>query len=250
MKFYHVMGVGAALLCFAITDQAKMVEFAEDAYTAQAPEKIVAVAQEAAELVGFVGQYEVAVPKKAGIAINPWNKFAGHGRNPFTQNLFILINPQWFTNLPSSQQLFLVSRAFMDFAEGPRLWSWKLMSAVPYMFILLCGVMGALGFVVWKRLLAGYPAWMYLLLSVVLVVVLNFIVMNRVQTAILRYFRGIVSQEVIQLTVQKTGNRKAAIGALDALDKAVKGEVRRGESFFEPYSSVFENYARMLEKSS
>lgn len=119
----NFLSTKVAILLFAVTSMscqvsAKTIEFIEDVYAIQAPQEIVALAEKAAALVGFEKPYEVAVPQKAGVQINPWNKFAAYGINPKTNNPFIIINPQWFSKIPENQQLFWLSRCFITLEQG------------------------------------------------------------------------------------------------------------------------------------
>jgi len=130
MKYIRLLPV--MLFASTITIHAGMVPFTEDPYTMQASGNIVALAQRSAAIMNFEGTYEVVEPKKAGIEINPWNKFIGHGVNPQTQNNFIVVNAEWFKGIPEDQQLFLLCRSFAYFKEGS---SSSLMRMLPYIFI-------------------------------------------------------------------------------------------------------------------
>ena len=93
MKFMNRFKVVTVLFSFIFINGvcAKTVEYVEDAYTMQASKEIVKIVEKAALLVDFNDEYQVVSPKKAGIQINPWNKFLGQAINPQTKNPFIMV---------------------------------------------------------------------------------------------------------------------------------------------------------------
>ena len=109
-----------ALLCMfnVLAASAKTAEFFENVFAAPASEKLVAQGQKAAELIGYEKAVEMASPKKAGIEINPLNKFIYGQINPQTQNALIVANPEWLSLMPEEQQFFLIARALMRLKEG------------------------------------------------------------------------------------------------------------------------------------
>ena len=169
------------LSLFTVTTYPKVVEFVEDAYLKQAPQEIVNQVEKVADVMEFETIYEVAEPKKAGIQINPWNKFVAYGINPLTQNPFIIINTEWFSTIPSEQQVFLLGRAFATFAQG----------AVPggkiitYLFILFRILLILLLFwVLGKTPLAKQNIWIRFLLALILNAAASFIFMNQFEASI------------------------------------------------------------------
>jgi len=127
----------STLFCILLscTSFAKMVEFKEDISAKQAPKKIVQVAEKAAALIGLEKNYEVIEPKKMAIDLVPLNKFIRYFVNPSTKNPLIIVNTEWFSQLPESQQTFLLGRSFLLAQASPTHFSTKI-------FILLASLLG------------------------------------------------------------------------------------------------------------
>ena len=242
MKYIKILLV----LCSTLTQSTNtsVVPFTEDPYALQAPQKIVEIAEKAAAFVEFDSTYEVAIPKKAGIQINPWNKFIAYGINTKTKNPFIIINPSWFASIPQDQQLFLLARCFTVFKEG-KPFSIKV---VPYLFILLRILFILL--LIWllgKTLLSRHKKWVRIAIAWGIVYLCNSFVINNLQLKFTRYMNSRYDIHILNMAIQKTGNKDAAIKALQQFDTSIKEALKNGETFFTPYATLFENYANALE---
>jgi len=114
---YHVM-VAILLAVFVHNAHAKVIEALEDYTVSKAPQEIVDITERVANKMGFTDGYEVVIPTKAAIQLNPWNKFVVYTINPITKNPLILINPEWFSGIPSEQQDFTWP-LFFNVSTGP-----------------------------------------------------------------------------------------------------------------------------------
>jgi len=248
MKFTKINIAVSLVVCslFAHNTYSKMVEFTEDAYSMQAPQEIVDIAEKAAEFFECKDAYEVVVPKKAGILINPWNKFIGTGINPQTKNHFIVINPEWFLSIPEKQQLFLLGRNFLAIKHGTTPLSMKI---IPFLFILFTGCFVL--FIVWilgKTRLAEYKPWVKGLIAFCIMTTCNIAFMNGLQSKFLLHVAKNHDKAINEMIIQKTGDKDSAIKALEFFDSSIKSELNNGESFWAPYAMLFENYAHELKK--
>jgi hypothetical protein len=226
---------------------AKVVEYVEDAYLMQASKEMVDIAEKAAELFELNDTYEIIEPKKAGIQINPWNKFLSYGINPQTKNSFIIINPQWFASISAEEQTFLLGRAFLTFQQGFTPVSSK---ALPYVFILLRILLVFL--LIWllgKTSLANQKIWVRSLIAAGIVMIVNMGFMNQFEIQLKQHLALRHVFEIHELIVEKTSDRKAAIKALEHFDSSVNDEFRKGVTVFAPFLASFKTYANELRKN-
>lgn len=244
MKHLTSIFVFTFALTTACATQATMVEYVEDAYAVQAPQEIADVVQEAARTVNFDKSYEVVVPKKAGLHINPWNQFVSSGTNPATHNWFILVNPTWFSTLPHDQQMFLLCRSFVQANMGviP-----PIAQYIPWLFVILTWV---LVYVLYRlfgrtRLNQHNPA-VRVMIAFGILFVLNVALVNKLQVKLLDYMYRKHDNVVNMVVIEKTGNREAAIKALQTMDAEVKKGIANGETAFVPFEHVFETIAKGL----
>lgn len=234
------------LVMFSTSMQAKIVELAEDAYAQQAPENVVAIAEKAAALVDFNTPYEIAVAKKAGVEVNPSNKFIAYNINPVTKNPLILVNPEWFFKIPEDQQLFLLGRSFLILHQGTTPFTIKI---IPYLFILLSIFL--ILFLFWalgKTALKQQKPLLRALIAYGIITVCNLTFFNTLQVKTIQYFARRYDTQIHELVLKKTKDRDAAIKALEYFDSSIKNEIKNGETFWAPYENIFESYAQNLKK--
>lgn len=224
-----------------LSASAAMVEYVEDAYTAQAPDDIVAHVNDVAQHVHFEKRYEVIVPKKPGLQINPWNRFINCATNPLTHNWFIIINPVWFATLDKAEQDFLIARCFMIEKYGTNPWSMQLVKIIYFLIDLL------LVFVLYKLLgrtrLAQQKAIVRIALALGIAIAVELLITDKIENKILTYFAARHNTMIHRETVAITGNRDAAIKALNALDAGIKAEIANGEIILAPFKDTFANQA-------
>lgn len=226
--------------------RANIIPYKEDIYTQQAPQEIENLAKEAADLMEFKDGFEVVVPKKAGIEINPWNKFVSSAKNQATQNPFILVNPEWFSGIPHDQQIFLLARCFALFQENSLttfLW-------INIFFVLLSILL--LIFMYW--LLGKSPLlskkWMRALCALGITIVVELSILDNIRAHVTTYLGSRIDMNVIQKVVAKTGNKDAAIKALQYFDTSLKEAVQNGETILAPFKNNFEKYVDELRNIS
>lgn len=242
-KTYIING----LLCLMLisSNQAKIVNIAEDGYMMQAPQELEAVAEKAAGLVNFTTPYELVVPKKAAIEINPWNKFASYVINPVTKNPFLIINPEWFNKLPEDQQLFLLGRNFLLMHYGVIPTSFTM---IQYLFVFLSLLL--LLFLIWimgKTVLKNQRMWVRILLAGILVGLCEFMVLDPLEKKLKQCYGKIHDRKINKLVIEKINNKDAAIKALEYYESSIKNEIKNGETFFVPFENLFESYAQDLK---
>jgi hypothetical protein len=245
MKFFTSTAIAMSMLSSSLF-YAKIIEYVEDAYTMQAPQEVVDLVERAAQFFEFTDPYEVIAPKKAGMQVNPWNRFISYGINSQTKNPFIIVNYDWFSQIPSDQQLFLLGRNFLILKYGTIPLSMKV---VPFAFMVMSMMLIFLLFwLLGKTKLAHHSRWVRALIAWVIVVCCNIAFMNKLPIQLNQYLGRKYDAHINELAVQKTHNRDAAVGALEHFDASVKHELKSGEPFFAPYAMLFETYAKELKK--
>ena len=226
---------------------AKTVGYFEDVYAMQAPASLVAKAEKVAELVDFTADYELVVPKKAGVQVNPWNKFVAFGINPQTQNPFMVINEQWFSTMPEDQQEFFLARNLLILKHGTTPLTVKI---TPFLFSLLLMVLYLLFY--WglgHTPLATQKRWKKMVMVMCIGAICNLTFLNALQLKCIRYLSARYDQHINAMVVQKTNNKEAAIKALEYAQETITNELKNGESFWKPYATSFADYAQDLKKS-
>lgn len=244
MNLFKSVLMLAAMSTFAV--HAKNVEYIEDAYTMPASPEIIEIVDKAAQLVEFNENYEVIVPKKSGMQINPWNKFISIAINPQTKNAFIMLNPAWLFAIPQEQQTFLLARSFMMQKLGIIPLSMKI---IPYFFLIFnIFFIFLLVWLLGKTQLKSYAKWVRILLALC-IVGLNTTITDAIQRRVLTYFVRQHDIEIIEKTLQITKNRDAAYQAFKYLDASIKNELQQGTNFFKPYEKLFESHVVYLKNS-
>jgi hypothetical protein len=245
MKFPHQILV---LLCTVLSQPlcATIIPYTEDIYSMQAPQEIVDLTEQAAQYFEFTDSYEVVVPKKAGITFNPWNMFTTCGINSLTKNPFILVNSDWFLQITPDEQLFLLGRNFLMLKYGTTPWNMKVL---PYAFILTSMMLIVLLFwLLGKTRLAAYHKWVRVLIAWIIVTSCNVVFTEKLSLQLSQYLAFRHNSYITNMVVHKTGDKDAAIKALELLDTSVKRKLDDGELFFAPYYTTFENQAKELKK--
>lgn len=91
--------------------------YSEGIYLSKATTDLAEKALSAASKIGYKGVFEISMAEKAGIEINPYNKFISRVINPLTKNNLIIVNPDWFNGLSSNEQEYFLVNAFAHFLE-------------------------------------------------------------------------------------------------------------------------------------
>ena len=236
----------ALTLIASLCVHAKNVEFIENIYAQQAPEQLVAQSEEVAKMLNFEIPFEVGVPKKPGVQVNPWNKFIVHGINPQTTNPFIIINQEWFSSLPEGQQKFLLARSILYLKEGTTTFPIK---AIPYIYSLLSILFTVLLYFAFGKTRLGHEKWWKrALLAYAITLAFNLAFMKSIQEAVTHYLGERYNTKISEMAIKQTGDRDAAIKAYETIDSVIKKQLQDGEVFFKPYETIFEEYAKALKK--
>ena len=238
--------LGLFCILFVKNSYAKIIELKEDFTAKQAPKNIIAIIEKVATFMDFKPDYEIAVAKKAGLQINPWNKFVTRNINPQTKNPIIIVNPKWFLKIPEAQQTFLVGRHFFFFKNGDHL----IIKTLPFIFIALRILLLIL--LIWglgKTILPNKKKWIRFLVAWCTLFVLNITIFNKLEIKTINYLNIRNGMEINEMMVQKTGDRNSAIKALEYFDASIKNEFKNDETFWTPYTSIFEKYANELKKN-
>jgi len=231
------------LLC--CTSFAKMVELKEDYTAKQAPQKIVLVVEKAASLIAFEKNYEIAEPKKTAIEILPLSKFILYAINPSTKNPVIIINTEWFSQLPEKQQIFLLVRYFLFFKEGMA-FSVKLFLLLSLLFEILLII-----FLTWALGKKGMPnkkKWLRILASIGIMIIFSLTFLNKIDQKIIYHLNKRYRLQANEMAVKKTGNRQAAIEAFEKLHRDITNEFENDKTFWAPYKTLFQEYADALKQ--
>lgn len=237
-----VMSLG---MLFAVYADGKTVEFIENGYAQQAHADIVALTEAAAAYFDFIPAYEVAIPKKAGLQVNPWNSFMNYGINPQTKNPYLVINSEWFSKFSAPEQQFLLGRAFEGFKQGT---PWYITSSF-YIFSLFSILMVFLTYwVLGFTRLREQKKWIRALIAYGIIAICNLAFMNTVHTRLVKYLGKRYDHHVIVSVIQKTENKQAAIKALDAFDASIKKDLAEGQLYWKPYENLFQEYSQSLKK--
>jgi hypothetical protein len=233
-----------ALLCSSYA-MAKAVEYAEDAYLLQSPQAIVAAAEKSAALMDYKDAYEIVVPKKPGIQINPWNKFIACGINPQTKHPIIILNPQWFNAIPEDQQTFLLCRNFATLQIGAQPFSIKVLR---YFFVVNSILLAILIFwLLGKTRLADQKKWLRALVAIGITILIELTITDKIAQKLTHHFVIQHETSIIEKVIERTHNRKAALEALKHFDASIKKELADGELFWKPFEHTFENYVKILQ---
>ena len=226
----------------------KMVEFVEDAYALQAPADIVKIVQDIAEEQHFDANYEVVIPKKAGMQINPWNKYIALGKNPKTENLFMVINPEWFfSQLTHDEQKYLITRIFWPETKSSSI----PLKAVPWIFVII-SVLSIILLTVWLgkyQKTSHLKRWWRIVIALIIMAVINTVIMSKIHLKIVEYLTVQIDRKKHELALKKTGlPKEVAITALTKLDTVIKENLKSGDLFWKPFEKVYEKQIDALKR--
>jgi len=234
------------LSLFAVNSSAKMIEFVEDAYLLPAPIEVTKIVNDIAEQKSFDENYEITSPKKSGMQINPWNKFISSGKNPNTNNIIFIINPEWFFQLNKDEQTFLITRAFIYAQIGGSSIPLKM---APWIFIIIAIFLITLITILLGRYhrLSRTKRWVRILIALAIMSALNLIIINKIQFKILGYLASNVNTNSNNLAIKKSGvTKEIAINALTKLDKVIKDNLEV-DPFWKPFEKTFEQQIQALK---
>jgi hypothetical protein len=99
-----------------------------------------------------------------------------------------------------------------------------------------------------KTKLAMYHKWVRALIAWCIMMFFNVIFTEKLSLQLSQYLAFRHNSYITKMVVHKTGDKDAAIKALELFDAAVKHELENGELVFAPYYTTFENQAKELKK--
>jgi hypothetical protein len=247
MKITKILKM-STIACVALVSfntSAKMVEYYEDVYSQQAPQELADKVAKVAEKISFAQDYQVVIPKKPGLQINPVNKIISYGINPQTKNYFVLINPEWFSTLSQEQQDFLIARSLVILENS----NWhvlpKLFTPLWLLIFLALGVFAF--FILKKKYLVGKPTWMIVLATLVPFLILDTAlgpVHDKMKLNIYRRFDAQMARMALEKLNQ---DKQVAISTFQIMDDFVKKELAEGDTFWKPYETTFGDLVERLK---
>lgn len=241
MKKYNLL---FPLLVVLGSVHADSVPYQEDVYAMNAPEDVQNLVAEVAQQAGFTGVYQVVSPKKAGIEINPWNKFIGAVINPSNGLPLVVVSSEWLNTFDREQQKAYVMSQMIKFIHG-FVHPWAKYVVI---FYLLCLFVIALVLaVIGKRLLPGRPRWQYIAGISLCCFVFNIFFALSIQTRMIAYLNSKHEVELYKKTIKLGINQELLIKSLMDYDAAIQQEVQAGEIFWKPYEGLFARYANALK---
>jgi hypothetical protein len=226
----------------------KTVEFIENPYAVQAPQALVDRVDKVAQMVNFDKPYEVAIPKKAGLQVNPVNKFINYDpSNPQTLNPYIILNPDWFLKLPEDQQTFWLARTFLRFEHGMIPLHVRI---APFLLGLLnLLIMVLLYFALARSRFASHKRWMRIVAVFAFMSICNVLFINKLHVKFIQYLGMRHDHAINEMIIEKTGDREAAIRALESFSAEIKKEVENGQTFWKPFEVFYVDYAEALKNN-
>lgn len=234
------------LTCLPLTAiNAKMVEYYEDAYAQQASPELADMVAKIADTVGFTQDYQVIVPKKAGLQINPINKMISYGFNAQTKNPLMIINPEWFSTLSQDQQNFLIARSFIALQKSNGQTLPKLFTPLWVIVFLALGVLAF--FILKKKYMIGKPTWMIVLATAIPFLIVDTVlgpVHDKIKLNIARRFDAHIAQTALEKLGQ---DKQTAIDTFARMDELVKKELAEGDTFWKAYETIFSDIAARLK---
>lgn len=224
---------------------AKMMEYYEDAYAQQAPQELADKVAKVADKITFAKDYEVIVPKKPGLQINPVNKIIGYGINPQTKNPYIIINSEWFSTLNKEQQDFLIARGLLTLENS----TWhSLPKLFTLLWIIIFFALGILAFFILKtKFMVGKPTWMIVLATVIPFFIID-TALGPVHTKINLNISHRFDVQMARMALDKLNlEKQVALDAFKKMDDFVKKELTVGETFWKPFENTFSDIIERLK---
>lgn len=235
---------GCALLLCCQTNT-KLVEYYEDAYAQQAPQELADKVAQIADKIDFTKDYEVVVPKKPGMQINPVNKIISYGINPQTKNPFLLINSEWFSTLSKEQQDFLIARSFVTLENS----SWHTLPNLftPLWLIVFFALAVLAFFVLKKKFMVDKPTWMIVLTTLIPLLIVDTAlgpVHDKMKLNSVQRF----NVQMARMAFEKIGqDKQVAIDTFQKMDDFVKTELAAGDTFWKPLENTFADLVQRLK---
>jgi hypothetical protein len=227
--------------------QARNITYTENVYMQQASPELVGLVAEVADDLDFMGNYELVEPKKAGLAVNAWNRFMWPAVNPLTKNNLIVINSEWFKDIPKDQQKYLIGACFAKINMGSHSTAMKI---APFLYSLISLLLTLLFY--WglsKTILVKYRKWIKFLIAVFIVILCELSFMDPIYEKYTNYLSIKYSVKRYESVIQKMDNKESAIKALKYLDLSIKKGLADGEEIYRAHENTYANLAKELRGS-
>lgn len=235
----------ACLALITLNAPAKMAEYYEDAYAQQAPQELADKVAKIINKIAFEKDYQVIVPKKPAMQINPVNKIISYGINPQNKTPFVLINPEWFSTLSNEQQDFLIARSLITLENS----NWHSLPKIftPLWIIIFLALSVLAFFILKKKYLVGKPTWMIVLATVIPLLIVDTVlgpVHDKMKLNIAHRFDAQIARMALEKLDQ---DKHVAISAFQAMDDFAKKELAEGDTFWKPIENTFSDLAQRLK---
>ncbi len=224
---------------------AKRVDIApsEALYLLNAPEEICQLVESVDLAINFGQNYEVTMPTKAGIEINPWNSLVSSGINPQTKNLLFVIQPDFFNSCNKDEQKFLITRAHLSIKDGikPR---WLDIFIV--IASLLLSIASSIAII---RILKtrGFSQQQAFIIAIGLTFLLRITLVKRVAVNLQNYIL-VRNTKLLNIKAQELSGttKESTISTLRKMDAFIKKDLQEGNWYWKPFESEFEKQANNL----
>lgn len=235
------------LISFFSSYSATVTEYPEDIYLVQADKETIEKANSIADKIGYQGDYQIAFPKKAGLEINPANKFISSAINPQTQIPFIVLNPDWFKALDAQEQDAFLSLAFERCISGSQS---PLSQYIVWIYALISWIIIFALFIILKKFsFIPTAKWKRFVIALLSVFAFNLVFAPKIQNSIVNYLNKKHDMKIYAAVIAKGTDRKVIINALQKFDKAIMQELENGQLFWQPYKGKYPEYIRILSNN-
>ena len=107
----------------------------------------------------------------------------------------------------------------------------------------------SLFFALGKTSLKNQKIWIRVILVIILAIASELLITDRIEAVVVRYLNRRFEINILELTVQKSNNREAAIKALEFYNASIEEEYPNDPKFWTPFKGIFKEYAEVLKKS-
>lgn len=217
------------VMVFCMQISAEIIEFEEDFYCKNASKEVCLVAEEAAKIMGYQDNLEVIFAKASAIEYNPANMFLARGKNSFTKNDFVTINPTWFSKLTKDQQLFFMCENIGTLQNEIIPTEFKYL---PLLFLMLEILLFLLLFyILGLTALGRYNHWLRIFICFSICLVSDFTVFAWLNQKIRMHFIAKNEAKIYSDLSKKLG-KEAVISGLEQMQNDIKAELKKGVTFW------------------
>lgn len=239
LKQISLLILFAGVIC---SISAKNIEFTDPTcQTARA--ELLELAERVTEQIGYQGDYELCEPAQLYVLTNPWNRMMYSKINPGTGNQLLLINFDWFGQLNSAVQTYLMAVTFIGCQLQQNKFS--LLKIWGYLYF-------ALSLLVLFLIFLGLRKTRLRSLNIVLRIILTFlicagleaIILDRMSAKVSKYLGFRQTVQAYKLALNILQDRQAATDALNHLDATIKAGIENGHTLYKEHEQT---YAQILK---